>query len=212
MHGQLNSEEFDYASFESSLKSPDRTVVIITRLLWSFYDDCFVHEVSLAKSEWDFWQRLLLVLESEGHLGERVSFSFGLPEALAWTAMVLILSSAVAVGWPWGLLLLAPPFGFFSVAIQRLREQRLAQSDAEQEQRLRPYRSLAELRNAKRSAPAFRKKRYPGGDLGQPMHGSIAGLRVDWLKYPIWLALSPAVLLWQCLPQGRYRCWVREPA
>ena len=46
-------------------RSRDPTVRFVTQAVWYHYDDCLDHVVTLSKTEWDYFQRLLLLLESE---------------------------------------------------------------------------------------------------------------------------------------------------
>jgi len=42
--------------------SQDETVSAVALEMWSYYDDLKDHNVVALKQEWDYWQRLLLVL------------------------------------------------------------------------------------------------------------------------------------------------------
>src|SRR5512141_1226431 len=56
-------------------KSKDETVKQVVAMLWYHYDDVDDHKVVATKGEWDFFQRLLLVLKSDADIvaetGER---------------------------------------------------------------------------------------------------------------------------------------------
>ena len=45
--------------------SRDSTVKFVTKLMWFHYDDCKDHKIVASKQEWDYFNRLLLLLESE---------------------------------------------------------------------------------------------------------------------------------------------------
>ena len=43
----------------------DSTVKFVNRVMWFHYDDCKDHKIVASKQEWDYFNRLLLLLESE---------------------------------------------------------------------------------------------------------------------------------------------------
>jgi hypothetical protein len=46
----------------------DATVKFVHNLMWFHYDDCKDHKVVASKQEWDYFNRLLLLLESEAEV------------------------------------------------------------------------------------------------------------------------------------------------
>ena len=63
---QITAFEFDERLQE--IESGDRTVNEVIRAAWFHYDDCTDHKVHLSKPEWDYFQRLLLILASDAEL------------------------------------------------------------------------------------------------------------------------------------------------
>jgi hypothetical protein len=51
-------------------RTKDETVKHVADLLWYHYDDLEDHKVVASKAEWDFFQRLLLILKSDADLVE----------------------------------------------------------------------------------------------------------------------------------------------
>lgn len=70
IRGFLNDEikSYDLADRSFGIRSKDKTVHWCASVLWGFYDDCRTHKVVLGKSEWDYIQRMLLVLEGGGEV------------------------------------------------------------------------------------------------------------------------------------------------
>jgi len=66
LNDETKSFEFDEAVLDRS--SEDETVWQVALELWCFYDDLDDHHVRLTKEEWNYVQRLLLILESDDHL------------------------------------------------------------------------------------------------------------------------------------------------
>ena len=64
---QSTAFEFDEA-LDDYRSSTDPTVRFVTNAAWLHYDDCDDHIVTLSKREWDYFQRLLLLLESDGQI------------------------------------------------------------------------------------------------------------------------------------------------
>jgi hypothetical protein len=56
---------FDFDERLGSIQSRDRTVNEVIGAAWSHYDDCTDHNVILTKAEWDYFQRLMLILRSD---------------------------------------------------------------------------------------------------------------------------------------------------
>jgi len=190
--------------------SSDPTVRFVARTVWFHYDDCQDHFVTLSKPEWDYFQRLLLLLESDQQI-ELIS-----ERRWSWTEL-LALGCLIGFGWcvwqfGWGLHLLAfsIPFGIVSMIIARLRERTI--SRGAYDPILTPFASFAELSEAYRTTAGFAKKRYPRGLARRRIRSGVSefGLRLQW--YAVWLMLSPIPLLVQTLPISETRTRVKPAA
>jgi hypothetical protein len=190
--------------------SSDPTVRFVARTVWFHYDDCQDHFVTLAKPEWDYFQRLLLLLESDQQI-ELVSV-----RRWSWTQL-LALGCLAGFGWcvwrfGWGqhLLAFSIPFGIVSMIIAWLRAR--IRFRGAYDQILAPFATFAELSTAYRTAAGFAKKRYPHGLAKRRIRSRVAefGLRLQW--YALWLMLSPIPLLVQTLPVSETRTRVKPAA
>ena len=66
LDGESTAFQFDDEIF--GITSDDPTVSHVVGVFWCFYDDCRDHKVRLSKDAWDYFQRLILVLQSDGHI------------------------------------------------------------------------------------------------------------------------------------------------
>ena len=55
-------------TWEIGAASSDPTVQFVVSQLWYHYDDCKDHKVVLSKEQWDYFQRLILLLKSDAHV------------------------------------------------------------------------------------------------------------------------------------------------
>ncbi len=69
---QFLSEQSSAFEFDEALDAyrvwTDPTVRFVTNAVWYHYDDCDDHMVTLSKPEWDYFQRLLLLLDSDSQI------------------------------------------------------------------------------------------------------------------------------------------------
>lgn len=197
---RIGASTFDDEIIKVESKSNDDTVQEIVFLLWFHYDDFLDHPAILSREEWDFFQRLLLVLESDAHLIEHRT---RIRSASRWIAT---LSSVGAAVWAWrvglneGLYLVAMACAPIAILLW-LWQNQIKSTPTDREMRLTPFSSTCEMLCVRRSVPGFRKMRYPGPVMK-------ARLRSRWLEWLMWVpgllmmwVLAPLFLLVQALPQ-----------
>ena len=69
LNEEIKSFQFSNALDDIRTQTADATVDLIADILWCFYDDDWLsHKVIASKEEWDYFHRLLLVLESDTEL------------------------------------------------------------------------------------------------------------------------------------------------
>lgn len=202
--GEVSAFAFDEAIFEIRGATVDETVRTAVDSLWLFYDDCDDHFVAMSKPEWDFVQRLLLVLESDRHMVQTSSRRW------AWTqlvALAALLAFAACVWW-FGigehLLVLAIPFGIVSLAISWWRQRFEPNRDSRVEAIL-PFSSFAELRAVYLAVGRFRKARYRNELANSRIRSSLAEFGMRLPTTAAWLLCSPLPLCFQVLPMRRVR-------
>jgi hypothetical protein len=63
MAERITAFELDDALDRLARSSQDRTLSFVKTLMWFHYDDLKNHKVHATKEEWDYFNRLLLLLE-----------------------------------------------------------------------------------------------------------------------------------------------------
>lgn len=198
LHGDATAFEFDDALFK--IESKDRTVNNIVRCLWLYYDDCKDHHVTLSKEEWDYFQRLLLILESDRHIStQRIGTQWRLTQFLALVALVGFAVCVKHLGLGQPLLAICIPFGMVSMGIAAWRRLSMPQRDRTA-MALDPFSSLAELRATYTSVGTFRKTPYRK-ELSGATSRSLLTRAIIWILVgALWLTFAPVVLFFQILP------------
>ncbi len=188
--------------------SDDPVIQHVATTVWCLYDDFEDHEVCVSKAEWDYLQRLLLVLESgcrvETHSERRWSFK----QWIAAVSLCVFAYCAVQMGWGTHLFLLAVPFGLISMALSCWQQRTDSDVDPYQ-QSIVPFASFSDLATAYRSS-RFRKIPYPRQLETRTIRSPLMNRFRQLYFYTLWLILSQIPLLFQLLPKNRG--WTRIQA
>ena len=196
LNGETTAFAFDDAIYD--VDSDDPTVRDIVYRLWHHYDDCNDHTVTLSKPEWNYFQRLLLILESDRHIESKTTRRWHWSQLLAFVALLAFAALAFQLGLGQHLLVVSIPFGFISMLIAYFR-QRTQQPDASFA--LTPFATFAELWDTYRDVEAFQKQRFRH-ELADAQIRSDTMNRIMMIPTWIaWLMLAPLVLLAQSLPE-----------
>jgi hypothetical protein len=178
--------------------SADGAVRFVADAVWYHYDDCDDHFVALSKAEWDYFQRLLLLLESDRSVEVVKSRRWAWSQLFAGAALLAFIGIAIRLGWGYHLFLVAIPFGAVSIAISKLRVPALESNS--NDPILFPFATFKDLASAY-DAVRFKKKRLPrhvaGREIRTPFKAAVQGLHL----YATWLILSPIPLAFQMFPQ-----------
>ncbi len=207
----LTSFKFDDALSEISARTKDETVKYVAGLLWSCYDDIEDHTVVASKEEWDFFQRLLLILKSDAEIvqetGKRI---WTARQAVALVCLVVFAVVAIKTGWGSHLFLATVPLGGVSVLL-KLWHSSLEEAQLRQQAPLAPFGSVAEMRSVRRKVQGFVKSRYPSQLGSRQIRGPVSEA-FNWLHFVVvWLLFSPVALLLQALPEREVRWKVAVP-
>ena len=198
LDGETSAFEFDDAIFD--IDSDDPTVNDTVQRFWYHYDDCKDHHVTLSKPEWDYFQRLLLILESDHHIiTDRFRTHWRLTQFIALIALVGFAICVWHFGFGRQLLAIAIPFGVISMGIAAWRRSALPQPD-KAEMAFFPFSSFAEMRATYTSVRTFCKTQYRN-ELTDARIRSPFINAIMWIPTGIaWLMFSPVVLFFQMLP------------
>lgn len=207
----LTSFKFDDALSEIAAKTKDETVKRVANLLWYHYDDIKDHKVVASKEEWDFFQRLLLVLKSDeaivSETGKRI---WTARQAVALVCLLVFAVVVVKTGWGSHLYLATIPLGCVSVLL-KLWNSSLEEAQLRQQTPLVPFGSVAEMRSVRRKVQGFVKSHYPT-QLGTRRVRGRVDEAFNWLHFVVvWLLFSPVALLIQALPERQVRWKVAAP-
>jgi hypothetical protein len=198
LDGQTTAFQFDDEIF--GIASDDPTVRHIVGAMWHFYDDCKDHKVQLSKEAWDYFPRLILVLQSDGHIEVGKRRRWGYTQLVALAALLLFVYGAGWLGLGMQLLVLSLPFGMVSIAISSWRSRRAARKADTNRLCLAPFSSFSELIALRRKVWRFRKPQYPAGMEPFNIRTPFENAR-GWLQlYAAWMFFSPLVLFFQALP------------
>lgn len=188
---------FDEHLYEIATTTKDETVCQVVDALWFYYDDCKDHKVVLTKEQWNYFQRLILLLQSDSHIHVTLTRHWSVRQAIALAALGCCLVFLFIFDMSYWFI--AVPFGFVSMALGFMHRRQMPQVSAT-EIALTPFSSVSEIRAALRRSPHFRKRRYPSGLADRKIRsdGERSVLRFHY--YALWLFASPFVLFFQALP------------
>jgi hypothetical protein len=207
----LTAFKLNDALIDITARTKDETVKRVADLLWYHYDDLEDHKVVASKEEWDFFQRLLLILKSDADLVEETG-------KRTWTARQALAAACLAVfgvvvaktGWGYHLFLATVPLGGVSVLL-KLWHSGLEEPRLRQQAPLIPFGSVSELRSMRRKVHGFVKSRYPTQLGSRTIRGPVSEA-FNWLHFiVVWLLFSPVALLIQALPEREQRWKVASP-
>lgn len=191
---------FEFDEKLSDIDSQDRTVNELISVAWFYYDDCTDHKVHLSKVDWDFFQRLLLLLRSDAEVSFTIVRRWGWDHAVAWLALSLFVAEIFLVGWSWHLPLVA---GNLSVAISLYRRRKEPAPSPGEMARM-PFESLAQMLRLLRRVPEFKKRKYRPEIGDRKIRSEAAEGFLSIGGYLAWLALAPFVLLAQGFPSPEH--------
>jgi hypothetical protein len=197
--GEIGSFEFDDRIFAIHDTTEDKTVPNVVCLLWHHYDDIKDHPVALSRVEWDYFQRLLLLLRSDASLVTVRLHRWTWRQAIAIVALAGFIVGVFLIGLGWQVLLLTIPLGALAMLISRARTDEELQSA--NFLRLVPYSSVSELVSVHRTVPGFRKRRYPATMESRRIRGPIASRLMMLYACAGWLFASPLIVFLQALPE-----------
>ncbi len=200
LDGEISAFEFDDLAGPYR-SSDDTTVRYVAGTAWFVYDDLNNHHVNLTKPEWDCFQRLLLLLDSRGHIVVTTTKRWSLSQVAAPFALLVFGLAVFQLGFGIRLLLITVPLGLVSICIARFRDQRQPASACTEV--LMPFSTFTELRRSYDAVPRFRKKRYPGNLSARRVRSAAKEFLMLIPSYCIRVVLSPVALFFQMFPATR---------
>ncbi len=218
IRGYLNDEmtafKFDEALDEFRWDQDDETVGEIAWELASYCDNLRDHLVVADKELWDYFHRLLLVLESQCEF-EPVDLdgrSGRVKRFIACACLVAYCAGALWVGWNTeSLWLLSVPFGVIAMALAfGIRGGSL---NIPREAAIVPFTSVYQILQARRRVPNFAKQPYPKALADRRIRGWALGCALGGGYTVLYLckliAAMPFVVGWTLLQQSFKRQHLR---
>ena len=194
---EITSFQFD-DQLDAFRDSDDPVIRHVVDAVWYHYDDCDDHLVCFSKQQWDYFQRLLLVLASNCRIETESKRQWSLKQLIAAMSLCMFGFLALQLGWGYQLLILSVPFGFISIALS-FWQPKVKPNPDPFAAAISPFATFVDLATAYQSS-SFRKTRYP-------KHISKRTIRSPFMEafwrlhsYTMWLLLSPFPLLSQSIP------------
>jgi len=212
MGEQITAFQFDDAL--GKVRTGDTTARRIRYLLWFHYDDCKDHKIVASKEQWDYFNRLLLLLASDAEIEVAKTWHrWRISQAAAALCLAGFAWVVIRTGFDIQLLACALPFGAVSLAIGWFNSQQRKARIPSRNDAIVPFPSIGSLRQVRRRVPGFVRTRYPAALAGRRIRSAIDSklLHIPWMM--LWLVFGPIGLLIQALPQreGTTRILVSEP-
>lgn len=196
----LSAFAFDEEIFEIRKATADKTVQYVVDTLWLHYDDCKDHLAGLSKPEWDYFERLILLLESDAEIERFRQRHWSLRQLVAGLSLIGfgLCVTRLGIGWHlFGFALLFGPISLF-LSYWRIYSDR---RQAGERLRLMPFSSFSELRAVRRTVAGFSKRRRKADAKVRQVHGRLL-TTVVWIQTAVlWSFISPLILAFQALPE-----------
>lgn len=194
---ELTAFDFDNALLDFP-DTDDTTVQFVIETVWYYYDDCKDHPVVLSKPQWDYFQRLLLLLESNSTVIVKKTHLWSFVQPVA----AILLLACLLIVWQTGienhLLIFFIPFGLGSILLS-LHHHPEAKVGPFHEI-VTPFQSINDLRIAYESAN-FVKRRYPSQLESRQIRSPAMDMLIGVQNVVLCLIIAPIPLLMQCFPQ-----------
>ena len=197
LNGESTAFKFDDAI--NDVESDDPTVRDIVYRLWHHYDDFKDHTVTLSKPEWNYFQRLLLILESDRHIETQTTRKWRWTQLFAFAALLAFSVVVLQLGVGRYLLAISIPFGVVSMLIAYVRQR--SQEPDTSFFALTPFATFGELWDTFRDVDGFRKQKFRNELAGTQIRSNAMNRIMMIPTWLAWLTFAPFVLLFQSLPE-----------
>lgn len=205
MDEDITAFQFDDALTKASCVTSDKTAKAIRDALWFYYDDCKDHKIVASKQDWDYFNRLLLLLESDGEIENVKSwYEWHFNQFIAAFLLVLFVASTFREGFGGHLIGFALPFGPPSMILAWFNQRRQQKNTTRSEISLTPFPTFGSLLAVRRLVVGFRKHSYPHAIAKRRIRDYLTE-KLMWIPWSMmWCMFSPIVLFFQMLPRRMY--------
>lgn len=214
MDQKIASFKFDETLCQIAGTSKDESVQMLPRAVWGLYSDIEDHKITVSKSQWDYLNRLLLLLSSD------IDFEIEWTRAgRRWssykTLCALCLAGFGLVGLWAGMGKLLVVYwivsGFVVLALFRILLQNDERAFAPKRP-IFPFPSVGALFSVRRQVPEFARERYTKSMSRKAAKHSFLN-KIMWILWsPVWVAMAPLGLLLLALPIRQWEMRLKMPA
>ncbi len=210
MDEEITAFEFDEALEQIADQTEDPAVNAMACELWFHYDDYKDHKIVASKEQWDYFNRILLLLDSPGELEVTKVRCWTFRQLIAACSLAGFLLFAFRIGWGAHLNFIAIPFGVVSIFLSFWHSPTIKSWETKQ-RALTPFSSVSELLHVHRRVTGFSRRRYPPELKKRRIRDAIGQASV-WLPLlTFWLMLAPIPLFFQTLPETYSKTRVKMP-
>jgi hypothetical protein len=200
MNEEITAFQLNDRLFAGANPVRDETLQSLSWAVWSHYDDIQDHKIVATKEEWDFLNRVRLLLESVAEIKtSETRRTWHLRQAVAAVSLALFCLVAGRTGIGNHLLIYAMPFGLVSMGLAWWKRRDEAKASLAQAA-ITPFPSVSNLLTLRRSISGFQKLRYRAATGQRRIRGRLVE-SAYWLQWGVfWLMFAPVALLFQTLP------------
>lgn len=201
MNDEIGAFRFDEQL--QSIRSNDPVVNRAIRELWYMYDDLKDHKIVASKQEWDFLQRVLLLLKSDVEAWPAVPIRrvFTPRQLVAILCLAAFAYSVIRLGFAAAYGTVGLGIGLISILLSRRYYHDHAAVLPTMSAAIYPFASFAELRRAYRRWARSRKRAYPAHLKQRQIRSGTEASIIRLHSYYAQLVLGPVALLFQAMPE-----------
>jgi len=209
LNEEIGSFEFDELIFDISINSEDETIIYIVNTLWYFYDDVKDHKVLFTKEEWDYVQRLLLILNSDKEIIKKEEKEYTVRQVLSLVLLIIFIISFFYLGYTFNLLLVSVGLGLLSMLINYWKSKSINKKTNDIKWELEPFSSISELLILRRNQNTFKKSYYRKMLKKRKIRSTFTTYIMHIHSRLSWLVFSPFVLLYQSFPEKTHKIKIK---
>ena len=211
---EINAFRFDDIIMDE-MEPHDDTVHELIHLLWCTYSDFKDYEVDL--NCWDFYQRTILLLESDAKLSVISNKTWNIRQLLAAISFGIYLYIALQIGWDFDLFKLLFPIGLTSILLHKWSQKTKERKHKEEMDKKPvkaetfPFANLSELRKTRFKVTKFKKDVLPyelkrKTYIAKQSSKSLLRKTLDMISKNayiiLWAMFSPLMLVYQIFPDS----------
>lgn len=211
--GKIKSFEFD-EKIGSLYHCGDKTVSDIAFDLWFEYDDIRDHKIRATKEQWNYYQRLLVLLGSVTEIIREKERIWHISQIASLFALILLICSSLHLwNFHYGsliLYLLISGFAYLSCRVRSYEQEKKSFSGYKED--CYPFADMSQIRAAVRNIKGFKKRKYTGNQKpGGILYKFIKDLNNEIMLLIFMPLFAPIILFSQIFPISVYKTHIKIP-